>query len=474
MSETSEAPIPNLTGRIPGIVTGLRHGFDRGVTRPEAWRRGQLEALRALLLERGDDFERALRDDLSKSATEAQLTEIGFLVSEIDHALAHLRRWMRPRRVGVPLALQPASARIVPEPLGVALVIAPWNYPLMLALSPVVGALAAGNAVVIKPSELAPATSSAIARLVGDRLDRRAVAVVEGGAAETGALLAERFDHIFYTGSGRVGRIVARAAAEHLTPTTLELGGKSPVYVDGTASLRETARRIAWGRFMNAGQTCVAPDYVLGTPEVLARLAPALRDAIHDLYGASPLRNPDYGRIVSRAHFDRLSGFLRDGRIAAGGGVDAAGLGIEPTVLTGVRRDAPVMQEEIFGPILPLVEVSGLDDALAHVRAGEKPLAAYVFSDSRAVRERWERETSSGALGFGAPALHLSAPELPFGGVGESGMGAYHGERSFLAFSHEKAVLDKPHAPDTLAATIMPPYTAAKERLVRRVLRRAR
>ena len=458
--------------RIPGLVDGLRHGFERGITRPEGWRREQLQRLRSLLLERGDDFERALHDDLGKSGTEAQLTEIGFLVAEIDHALRNLSRWMRPARVGVPLAAQPASARVVPEPLGVVLVIAPWNYPLMLALSPVVGALAAGNAVVIKPSELAPATSALIARLVPDALDRRAVAVVEGGVAETTALLEQRFDHIFYTGNGRVGRIVARAAAEHLTPITLELGGKSPVYVDGTAPLAETAKRIAWGKFMNAGQTCVAPDYVLGRAEVLHRLAPAIGEAVHELYGSASARNPDYGRIINDAQFERLVGYLDDGDTAVGGEHDAESLFIAPTVLTGVHRDSAVMRDEIFGPILPLVAVDDLDDALSFVASRDKPLAAYVFSEDRDAWDRWERETSSGALNFGVPVLHLVAPELPFGGVGESGMGAYHGERSFRVFSHEKAVLSKPLAPDTLGPTIMPPFTAQKNALVRRWLRR--
>ncbi|WP_337249161.1 aldehyde dehydrogenase family protein [Leucobacter chromiireducens] len=458
--------------RIPGIVAGLRHTFGRGVTRSEGWRRDQLERLRTLLLERGPEFEAALHADLGKSGVEAQLTEIGFLIAELDHALARLGRWMRPRRVGVPLAVQPASARIVPEPLGVVLVIAPWNYPLMLALSPVIGALAAGNAVVVKPSELAPATAELIARLLPDALDRRAVAVVTGAVPETTALLAERFDHIFYTGNGRVGRIVARAAAEHLTPITLELGGKSPVYVDDSVPIAETARRIVWGKFMNAGQTCVAPDYVLASPAVLARLAPALRDAIHELYGSASAANPDYGRIVTDAQFARLVGYLGDGELLAGGAHDAAARWIAPTVLGKVSPESGVMQDEIFGPILPLVEVPDLDAALAFVTARDKPLAAYVFSANREVRDRWEAETSSGALNFGIPVLHLVAHELPFGGVGESGTGAYHGERSFLTFSHEKAVLSKPLLPETLAATIMPPFTRHKAALARGGLRR--
>lgn len=457
---------------VPTVVRALRESFDTGHTRPQSWRRRQLENLRSMLVEHGEEFEEALAADLAKSGVESQLTEIGFVVAEIDYAIEHLARWMRPRRVGVPLALQPAAARVVPEPLGVVLVIAPWNYPLMLALSPVVGALAAGNAVVIKPSELAPATSAMIARLVPQALDPAAVTVIEGGVDTATALLAEKFDHIFYTGSGRVARIVARAAAEHLTPVTLELGGKSPVYVDETMSLADVAKRIAWGKFMNSGQTCVAPDYVLGRAETLQKLSKHLSDAIYDLYGSAIDRNPDYGRIVNSDQFERLVQYLDDGDVVVGGSSDAESRYIAPTVLLDVPRDASVMSEEIFGPILPLVSVTGLDDALEFVNSRDKPLAAYVFSSDGETKRRWELETSSGALAFGAPALHLTVHGLPFGGVGASGMGSYHGERSFLTFSHEKAVFAKPLTPDTLGATIMPPYTQTKESLVRRWLRK--
>lgn len=458
--------------RIPGIVAGLRYNFTHGTTRPESWRRAQLENLRTLLIERGPDFERALHADLGKSGTEAQLTEIGFLVSEIDYALSRLGKWMKPRMVGVPLAVQPATAKIVPEPLGVVLVIGPWNYPLMLSLSPVIGALAAGNAVVLKPSELAPATSALMARLIPDTIDARAITVIEGAVDETTALLKERFDHIFYTGNGRVGRIIAHAAAEQLTPTTLELGGKSPAYVDESVPLADVAKRIAWGKYLNAGQTCVAPDYVLGAADVLRRLTPLLAEAVHDLYGSATQSNPDYGRIVNDAHFERLVGYLPDGEIVVGGGHDAEHRFIEPTVLTGVSRESRIMRDEIFGPILPLVEVDDLDDALSFVNGRDKPLAAYVFSDDGDVRKRWIRETSSGALNFGAPVLHLIAPELPFGGIGPSGSGAYHGELSFRTFSHDKPVLSKPLRPDTLAATVMPPFTPTKDGLVRKWLRK--
>ncbi|MDR6969996.1 aldehyde dehydrogenase family protein [Leifsonia shinshuensis] len=452
-------------------VADLRSSFDRGVTKPLAWRLGQLRALRRMLTERSAVFEDALLSDLAKNPTESQIAELGFVVGEIDHTLKRLRRWLRPQRVAVPGALMPARASTILEPVGVVLIIAPWNYPVQLLLAPLVGALAAGNAVVLKPSELAPATSAAMARLIPEYLDRRAVAVVEGGVDETTDLLAQRFDHIFYTGNGRVGRIVAAAAVENLTPVTLELGGKSPVYVDGTVDIAAAARRIAWGKFMNAGQTCVAPDYVLVDRAIAPRLADALRDAVRELYGDAPAQSPDYGRIVNDRQFERLTGMLGSGTAAVGGDHDAATRYLAPTVLTGVAPDSPVMAEEIFGPILPILPVDGLDEAIRIIRAGDKPLALYAFTSDARARRRILTETSSGAVGFGVPAAHLAVAGLPFGGVGESGAGAYHGERSLRTFSHEKAVLSKSLAPDTLAL-IYPPYTEGKDRFARGLLRK--
>lgn len=452
-------------------VEELRSAFERGVTKPVAWRLEQLRALRRMLTERGADFEQALSDDLAKNPTESQIAELGFVVGEIDHMLKHLRRWLRPKRVSVPGALLPARASTILEPVGVVLIIAPWNYPVQLLLAPLVGALAAGDAVLLKPSELAPATSAAMARLIPEYLDPRAVAVVEGGVEETTELLAQRFDHIFYTGNGRVGRIVAAAAVEHLTPVTLELGGKSPVYVDATVDVAAAARRIAWGKFMNAGQTCVAPDYVLADRSVVPGLTAALRDAVRELYGDDPAQSPDYGRIVNDRQFARLTGMLGSGTSAVGGDHDAATRYLAPTVLTDVAPDAPAMADEIFGPILPILPVDGLDDAIRFIRAGDKPLALYVFTSSARTRRRILTQTSSGAVGFGVPAAHLAVAGLPFGGVGESGAGAYHGERSLRTFSHEKAVLSKPLGPDTLQL-IYPPYTAAKDRFARGLLRK--
>jgi aldehyde dehydrogenase (NAD+) len=427
------------------VVARLRATFRTGRTRPVEWRTAQLRRLRELLTENGADLAAALHADLGKSATEAHRTEIDFVIREIDHTLDHLADWLRPEPAPVPARLgDDASAWTQYDPLGVVLVMAPWNYPAQLLLAPLVGALAAGNAVVAKPSELAPATSAALARLLPAHLDTDAVAVVEGGIPETTALLAERFDHIFYTGNGAVGRIVMRAAAEHLTPVTLELGGKSPAFVDRDADLDVVADRLARGKFLNAGQTCVAPDYVLTDPETAAALEPALARAVVALHGADASASGEYGRIINERHFDRLSGLLGSGRVVVGGGSDRAEKYIAPTVLADVDPKSPVMQEEIFGPILPVVSVPDLDAAIDFINDRDKPLALYVFSESDETRGRIAAETSSGGLGHGLPLAHLTVSDLPFGGVGESGMGSYHGRYSIETFSHRKAVLEKP------------------------------
>ncbi|MER6278831.1 aldehyde dehydrogenase family protein [Streptomyces sp900105245] len=427
------------------VVARLRATFATGRTRPVAWRTAQLRRLRALLTERGADLAAALRADLGKSATEAYRTEIDFTVREIDHTLEHLDAWLRPEPAPVPAHLGPdATAWTQTDPLGVVLVIAPWNYPAQLLLAPMVGALASGNAVVAKPSELAPATSGALAELIPAYLDTDAVAVVEGGVPETTALLAERFDHVFYTGNGTVGRIVMRAAAEHLTPVTLELGGKSPVFVDRGTDLDTVADRLARGKFLNAGQTCVAPDYVLTDPGTAAALEAALVRAVEALYGTDPAASPEYGRIINERHFDRLNGLLGSGRVAVGGVGDRTAKYLAPTVLADVEPDSPVMREEIFGPILPIVTVAGLDEAIAFINDRDKPLALYVFTESDDTRARIAAETSSGGLGYGLPLAHLTVSDLPFGGVGESGMGSYRGRWSIETFSHRKAVLSKP------------------------------
>jgi len=451
-----------------GIVAALRETFRSGRTVPVAWRTAQLRGIRSMLTDHEGEFLAALAADLGKPAAEAYATDLGFAKAEVEHALAHLDRWVKPTRVSTPLIAQPGRAWIQYEPLGVVLVIAPWNYPVQLTLGPLVGALAAGNAAVVKPSELAPATSAVLARRLPEYVDPTAVAVVEGAASETTALLAERFDHILYTGNGRVGRIVMTAAAAHLTPVTLELGGKSPVVIDRSADLKVAATRVAWGRYLNAGQTCIAPDHALVHADVVDAFTDELRRAIRTFYGPDPRTSPDYGRIVNEHHHRRLVGYLADGEVVVGGEHDASDRYLAPTVLHGVADDAPSMTDEIFGPILPIRPVADVDEAVAFVNAREKPLALYVFADNDVVARHVVDATSSGSAAINATLLQMSVPGLPFGGVGESGTGAYHGRHSFVTFSHAKAVLRKGVRPDPALA--YPPYTAFKERMLRRFL----
>ncbi|PWV71016.1 aldehyde dehydrogenase (NAD+) [Nocardia neocaledoniensis] len=465
---------------VAPVVARARSLFDAGATRALAERERRLRDLRAMITDNEPALEAALWSDLHKSAAEAQFTEIGVVVAEINHALRQLRGWAKPRRASIPVGLWPASARLVPEPLGVVLVIAPWNYPLQLLLDPLVGVLAAGNTAVLKPSEMAPATSALIARLVPQYFRDGAVAVVEGGVAETTELLEQRFDHIVFTGSGTVGRVVMRAAAEHLTPVTLELGGKSPVWFDDDDNIEEVARRLAWAKYTNAGQTCVAPDYVMTTPDRIPALTAALRAAITDLWGADPSAGKDYGRIVSDRHFDRLTALLADADIVVGGQHDRTERYLAPTVVTfaqtsehpvvGPDAHHPLLREEIFGPILPIVAVGSPQEAVAVINRWEKPLALYVFSDSPQTRRLFEEQTSSGAVVHNAAIIHVAATEIPFGGIGASGMGAYHGEYSWRAFSHEKPVVTKPLRPDTLR--LVQPPTHPLQRLARWIMRR--
>ncbi|MFE3991493.1 aldehyde dehydrogenase family protein [Streptomyces goshikiensis] len=471
---------PQPAPTVPQTVADARHLFDSGRTRPIAARASRLRALRALLTENQPAFEAALWQDLHKSAGEAQLTELNVTLAEIDHALRHLRRWARPRRGPVPAALWPARARTVSEPLGVVLVIAPWNYPVQLLLNPLVGVLAAGNAAVLKPSELAPATSALIARLVPTYFADGAVRVVEGGVPETTKLLLQRFDHIVFTGSGTVGRIVMRAAAEHLTPVTLELGGKSPVWFDDDAHLHQAARRLAWAKFTNAGQTCVAPDYVMTTPDRIPALVDALHRAITDMWGADPRTSGDYGRIVNERQFDRLTALLRGTEVAIGGEHNRADRYLAPTVVTvpapgpdrpvlGPQATHPLLREEIFGPVLPILAVNSAERAAQAINSWDKPLALYVFTSSARTRRLFEQQTSSGAVVHDAGLIHVAATGLPFGGVGASGIGSYHGVYSWRAFSHLKPVVHKPLLMDTLRLA-QPPFTRRRLGLVKRLM----
>ena len=411
----------------------------------------------------------ALAQDFSKPRFEAWTTEIGFTISDINHTLAHLSSWMKEESVSTPIAFQPGSSRIQAEPVGVVAVIAPWNYPVQLLLIPMVAAIAAGNAVVAKPSELAAATSGELASLI-EAIGDPAIAVVQGGGAETTELLAQRFDHIIYTGNSRVARIVMRAASENLTPVTLELGGKSPAIVSRNANISVAARRIAWGKFLNAGQTCIAPDYVLVERSIHDEFVAALGVHIAEFYGSNPQISEDYARIVNSPHFHRLEKLLDSGKVAHGGVTDADTRYIAPTVLTGVKHDDPVMGEEIFGPILPVLAVSSLADAITFVndrsRQGDKPLALYSFSEDDEENDAVLSGTTSGGACVNGTLLHISNPNLPFGGVGESGMGAYHGKFGFDTFSHRRSVHTRSTRIDP--SLMYPPYTAKKQKLVRK------
>jgi aldehyde dehydrogenase (NAD+) len=461
---TPVADIPGIVGRVrAGVAAGLLDSAESRVT--------QLRQLRRLLEDNEQQISAALADDLGKPSIEAYTTETSFVIGEAKHAIEHLAAWMQPQRVRVPLTLRPATARVIRQPLGVALIMAAWNYPIHLTLAPLVGAVAAGNAAVLKPSELAPASSSLLSEAVPRYLDERLVQVVEGGVDEATALLAERFDHIFYTGGGAVARIVMRAAAEHLTPVTLELGGKSPAIVAADADVDVAARRITWGRFTNAGQTCVAPDYVLVTRAVEDRFLGAVLRSVHDFYGENPEASADYGRIVNDRHFDRLTRLLDAGgyeAVVTGGSGDRGDRYLAPTVLAGVSGDAAVMQEEIFGPILPVIAVDNVDAAVTFVNERPRPLALYVFTGDSPTADRIIERTRSGGVAVNHTMIHLGVPELPFGGTGASGIGSYHGEAGFDTFSHRRSILSKATKPDP--SLTYPPYKRWKEAILRRVL----
>ncbi len=447
-------------------VAALRATFASGRTRDAAWRLRQLEGLQRLMVEQESALAAALHQDLHKPLQESWISELSYVRGEAAHAHRNLGRWMRPRSVRTPLLAQPGRSRLKPEPLGTVMIIGAWNYPVMVTLAPMVGALAAGNCVLLKPSEVSAATSRLLATLLPRYLDPEAVAVVEGGVDETTALLQHRFDHILYTGNGAVGRIVMAAAARHLTPVTLELGGKSPAIVTREADLDAAARRIAWGKWINAGQTCIAPDYVLVERGLTSTLVERLRAQVRRMYGDDPRHSPDFCRIVNERHTRRLASYLSSGRVAFGGEVDVGERYVAPTVLVDLPADAPVLADEVFGPVLPVVEVADLDEAIAYVAARDKPLALYVFGSGDQADRVVER-TSAGSVCVNDTMMFLAVPELPFGGVGASGMGAYTGSHGFRTFSHFKPVMRRGLMLDLDAR--YPPYTAAKLGLLRRV-----
>lgn len=457
------------TSGIEGLAERLRATFATGRTRSEQWRREQLAGLGRMIKEGEDELLDALAVDLGKPRYEAWLTDLRGTGREIEHAEKHLKKWLSPTPAPVPLLLRPNKASVEHTPLGVVLVIAPWNYPVHLLITPLVAALAAGNTVVCKPSEVAPKTSAALARLLPRYVDPEAVVVVEGGVPETTALLEQRWDHILYTGNGAVGRIVAEAAAQHLTPVTLELGGKSPVIVDKDANLKLAASRIAFAKWTNAGQTCVSTDHVWVHEEVERELLDLLTKELDVRYGKDPQASADFARIVNTGHTQRLQRLLdsRGYEVVAGGQVDVEQRYVAPTVLRGVRRDAAVMEEEIFGPILPVLTFTDLSEPIEAINAGDKPLALYVFAGDETV-ERVLAETSSGGVCVNDAMVQVGVNELPFGGVGASGYGAYHGHYGFETFSHRRGVLRRP-AWFNDSPVMRPPYSGWKKAIVRRI-----
>ena len=436
---------------MPNIATVLdeqRHYYKSNETRSYCFRTKQLKQLKQMLRTNESQIYKALKQDLNKSKHETLTTELGLLYMEIDFVLKHLKQWMQPKRVKTPVTHKGSKNYIYQEPYGVALIIAPWNYPLQLSLAPMIGAMAAGNCVVLKPSEYAKATSQLLAHIVAKTFPSYYITVVEGGKNVSQALLAKPFDYIFFTGSTKVGKIVMEAASQFLTPVTLELGGKSPVIVDHDANIQLAAKRIAWGKFTNAGQTCVAPDFVYVHEQVKKKFIKHIHKYVKQFYGKKPLNNTSYVKIINHKHFQRLHAFLKNGTITFGGGVDEESLKIEPTLIEGITWDDPVMQDEIFGPILPVLPFSSLGEIIEPLRTINSPLALYYFGKSDRAFTYINKHIPFGGGCINDTLYHLANPHLPFGGVGASGMGSYHGIYSFKTFSHEKAILKQTNAID--------------------------
>jgi aldehyde dehydrogenase (NAD+) len=451
---------------IPKVVAGLRQTFATGKTRSAEWRRAQLRALEKMMAENEPAIADALAKDLDRSPFEAWLADAATTAGEARYAAKHVKKWMRRKYRRLELAQLPGRGWVEYEPYGTVLIIGAWNYPFYLTLGPAVGAIAAGNTVLLKPSEIAPASAALMAELVPRYLDSDAIAVVEGDGAVSQELIAQGFDRVFFTGGTEIGRKVYEGAAPHLTPVTLELGGKSPVIVAEDADVDVAAKRIAWIKLLNAGQTCVAPDYVLVDAKIRDELVQKIEQAI------TTFRSQEKSglRIVNQRQFDRLTGYLArtKGKIALGGNSDASGLRLEPTVVVDPDPDEPLMSNEIFGPILPVISVQSLDEAIRFVNSRPKPLSAYLFTKTRAVRERVIKEVPAGGMLVNHLAFQVSTAKLPFGGVGASGMGAYHGRWGFDEFSHHKSVLTKPTRPD-LSSFVYPPYTDRAWKLARRL-----
>ena len=428
---------------IVQVVARQREHFRTHVTFDVQTRKAALARLLASVRAHEDDIAAALKADLGKSHDESYMCEIGLSCSEIRYQMTHLARWSKPRLRPCDLANAVSVCRVEPVPFGVTLIIAPWNYPFLLTLEPLAGALAAGNTVVLKPSAYAPASSAVLRQICEEAFDPELVSVVEGGRAENEALLDERWDNIFFTGSVNVGKLVMERASANLTPVTLELGGKSPCIVDATANLRVAARRIAFGKWLNVGQTCVAPDYLLVDRRVHDELIGLIKAEATKMFGEHPLENPDYGKIVNAKHFKRVRGLIDPAKVVLGGGADEVSLKIEQTILDGVTAEDAVMQEEVFGPILPVMTFDSLDEVETFIVERPTPLALYIFSEDRDAQRRFTRFVPFGGGCVNDTIMHLATSHMGFGGMGASGMGRYHGRESFDTFSHKKSIVSK-------------------------------
>lgn len=428
------------------LLQQMRSYYNSGATRSYAFRKAQLQKLKAAVLQHETELHEALHTDLKKSPEESWVTETGFLVSEINATLKKLKQWMQPQPVGTNLVNLPSKSYVMSEPLGVVLVIGPWNYPLQLLFTPLTGAIAAGNCVVLKSSEFAPATSDVMKKIITANFPPEYILFTEGDGAKVVPDMMNnfRFDHVFFTGSTAVGKLVYQMAAAQLTPVTLELGGKSPCVVESDADIKVAARRIAVTKFSNAGQMCVAPDYILVHESKKAAFTEALQRTIDGFFSTNPATDYSYGKIINEKQFDRIVGYLQNGTILYGGGYDKSNLYIQPTLLGDVSLDSPVMQDEIFGPVLPIISFSNADEAKAIIARHPNPLAFYVFTGSKSKEKAWLQDVAFGGGCVNNASWHLTNHNLPFGGRGASGIGAYHGQNSFAVFSHQKAIMKTP------------------------------
>ncbi len=454
---------------IGNLISGQKNLFLSEKTKPISFRLQQLQKLKDLVVANREKIFVALYEDLNKSHLESFMTEYNIVISEIDYALKNLKRWSRPEKVKTPMIIKPASAYVVPEPFGVSLIISPWNYPFHLAILPAVGAISAGNTIVLKPSEYSTRTERLLVELINGTFDKEYFHVVTGGAEMAEELLKQKFDFIFFTGSPNIGKIVMRAAAENLTPICLELGGKNPCIVDESSDLEIAARRIVWGKFLNAGQTCVAPDYIYAHSSIKSSLIVLLKKYIREFYGANEIRSKDYGRLISTKHFDRLLTLMEGSKILYGGESNRDEKFIAPTLLDVASWDEKIMQEEIFGPILPILEYKDLDQILSELKTKDKALATYIFSENKTSIQKVTSELSFGGGCVNDCLLQFSSKSLPAGGVGQSGFGRYHGKYTFETFSHRKSIVYKSNFLDLMMR--YPPYTEKKISFIKKLLK---